>query len=70
MSTNIQRPIEEAIHTLQQHGFEECTAVANKQHEVSYLCAFKRQGDELQILYCCVTAEDLFALLSFVETFA
>jgi hypothetical protein len=70
MSTNIYRSVEEAIHKLELHGFEECTALASKQNETSYLCAFKRQDDEQQILYCCVTAEDLFTLLYFVETFA
>jgi hypothetical protein len=70
LSTNIQCPVENAIQKLEQHGFEECTAFASGQHETSYLYAFKRQDDEQQILYCCVTAEDLFALLSFVETFA
>ncbi|GHO99918.1 hypothetical protein KSF_099660 [Reticulibacter mediterranei] len=70
MSTSVHDTVEEAIHRLQQHGFEECTAMANRQHETAYLCAFQRQDDEQQILYCCVTVEDLFALLSFVETFA
>jgi hypothetical protein len=70
MSTSVHDAAEEAIHRLQQHGFEECTAIVSRQYETAYLCAFQRQDDEQQIFYCCVTVEDLFALLSFVETFA
>jgi hypothetical protein len=59
--------IKDAIQKLQQYGFEECTKAANRQNGMDYLYAFERRGDEQHILYCCVTIDDLFALLLFVE---
>jgi hypothetical protein len=59
--------IQEAIHKLQQYGFQECTEAANKQDDTQYLYAFERPGEEKVIRYCCVTEDDLFALVSLVE---
>jgi hypothetical protein len=35
---------------------------------MEYLCAFERLGDEKPVYYCCVTVDDLFSLLSLVES--
>lgn len=62
--------IQEAIHTLQQYGFQECTEAASKQDGIEYLYAFERLGEQQGIRYCCVTEGDLFALVSLVEASA
>jgi hypothetical protein len=51
MSTSVHDTLEEAIHRLQQHGFEECTAMASRQHETAYLCAFQRQDVVVPVLW-------------------
>jgi hypothetical protein len=56
-----------AIRVLQQRGFQECTEAASRQNRTEYLCAFERVGEKLPVHYCCVTVDDLFALLSLVE---
>lgn len=68
MNQEMQRMTQEAIHTLKQFGFQECTKAAIRQNGREYLCAFERQGDEEHIFYCCVTVDDLFFLLSQVKT--
>jgi hypothetical protein len=62
--------IQEAIRKLQQYGFHECTEAASKQDSTEYLCAFERAGEEQGTYYCCVTEDDLFALVSLVEASA
>jgi hypothetical protein len=59
--------IQEAIDTLQQYGFQECTEAASKQDRTQYLCAFERPGEERGVRYCCATHDDLFALIALVE---
>ncbi len=59
--------IEDAIRKLLLYGFQECTRAASSQYDMEYLYAFKRLGDEKSVYYCCVTVDDLFALLSLVE---
>jgi hypothetical protein len=68
MNKEMQRTTQEAIHTLQLLGFQECTKAASRQNGMEYLCAFERLGDEKPVYYCCVTADDLFSLLSLVES--
>lgn len=70
MNKEMQRMTQEAIHTLQQFGFQECTKAAIRQNGMEYLCAFERLGDEEPVFYCCATVDDLFFLLSQVETSA
>lgn len=62
--------IQEAIHKLQQYGFQECTEAASKQDSTEYLCAFERPGEERGVRYCCATEDDLFALISLAEASA
>jgi hypothetical protein len=61
------KEMQEAIRALQQCGFQECTEAASRQNCTEYLCAFERVGDEQPVHYCCVTVDDLFALLSLVD---
>lgn len=68
MRTDEQLSVEAAIHTLLQHGFQACTEAANAHYGTEYLYAFERLGDEKRVYYCCETVEDLFALVSLVET--
>jgi hypothetical protein len=68
MNKKMQMTTQEAIHTLQQRGFQECTEAASRQNGMEYLCAFERLGDEKPVYYCCVTVDDLFFLLSQVES--
>ena len=71
MSIQIQyHHIEDAVKRLLLHGFQECTGAASSQYDMEYLYAFKRLGDEKSVYYCCVTVDDLFALLSLVEASA
>jgi hypothetical protein len=67
MNREMQVSIQEAMHTLQRYGFQECTEAANRQNGARYVCVFERLDDEEHVCYCCVTADDLFALLSLVE---
>jgi len=67
MNEKMQRTIQEAIHTLQQCGFQECTKAASRRNGMEYLCAFERLDDEKPVYYCCITMDDLFFLLSQVE---
>ena len=67
MNKEMQRTTQEAIYTLQQCGFQECTKAAIRRNGMEYLCAFERQGDEKPVYYCCFTMDDLFFLLSQVE---
>ncbi len=59
--------VQEAIQKLLHYGFQECTEAASRQDGTAYLCAFARPDDEQGVCYSCVTEEDLFALLAFVE---
>jgi hypothetical protein len=68
MKREMQVSIQEAMHTLQHYGFQECTEAANRQNGTQYVCAFERLGDEEHVWYCCATVDDLFALLSLVQT--
>ncbi len=59
--------IQEAINTLQQYGFQECTEAASKQDGTQYLCAFEHPDEERGVRYCCTTEDDLFALIALVK---
>jgi hypothetical protein len=70
MSQEMQGTIQEALHRLQQSGFQECTPAASRHDDTPYLCAFERQDDEEQVYYCCVTDDDLWVLVSLAEASA
>src|SRR5437763_9524041 len=70
MNQATQMTIQQTIHQLRQHGFHECTQVANRRNGTEYLYAFERLGDEQHTSYCCANVDDLFALWSLVEAFA
>jgi hypothetical protein len=67
MNKDRQVSIQQAMHKLEQYGFQECTQAASRQDGIQYLCAFERLFDEEPVCYCCVTVDDLLALLSLVE---
>jgi hypothetical protein len=58
---------EEAIQTIERSGFRACTKVASEQDGIAYLSACEECGEERGARYCCVSEEDLFALLALVE---
>lgn len=62
--------VQEAIYKLRQHGLHNCTEAANRQDNTEYVCAFERPDDKTGVRYCCVTEDDLFALLSLVQASA
>jgi hypothetical protein len=64
------KTIEQAKHTLEQYGFQDCTHAASQQDGTTYLCAFDGSGEEQGMRYCCLTEDDLFALVSLVEASA
>jgi hypothetical protein len=66
----MQMTIKDMIQKLSRYGFQEHTAAASKQNGMKYLCAFKRMGSDDDVFYCCVTVDDVSALLTLVETAA
>jgi predicted transcriptional regulator len=67
MNYMIQTTIQDMIQRLSRYGFQERTEAANKQNGMKYLCAFKRMNSNDDVFYCCVTVDDVSALLTLVE---
>ncbi len=66
----MQQRIRQAKDTLLRHGLIECTQAASSRDGITSLCAFERLHDEQPACYGCETVEDLFALVTLVETLA
>jgi hypothetical protein len=70
MNHMMQMTIQDMIQKLSRYGFQERTEAASRQNGIRYLCAFKRMGSDDDVFYCCVTVDDISALLTLVETAA
>lgn len=70
MNHIMQMPIQDMIQKLSRYGFQENTEAASKQNGMKYLCAFRRMSSNDNVFYCCVTVDDVSALLTMVETAA
>ena len=70
MNYTMQMTIKDMIQKLSRYGFQEHTEAASKQNGMKYLCAFKRMNSEDDVFYCCMTIDDISALLDMVETSA
>ena len=68
MSAVMQMTSEDVIQKLMQYGFKDCTQDVKSQCEIDCLYIFERVDDESGVCYGCETVDDLFDLLTLVET--
>ena len=68
VSTAMQMTVQDAIQKLLQYGFKECTPEMRSQCDRECLYAFEHLGDENGVCYGCEKEDDVFSLLSMVET--